>query len=1081
MVETSNVKQSVKLSNRPGIAAGILSAFALASSLAALAAPPAKPAAKSGKPPATATPGHPNARTPQRVGFNHDIRPILSDTCFTCHGPDSAARKAGLRLDRREEAVAKGIIVPGKPEQSRLITRVFAAQPALLMPPVASHKTLTAEQKSLLKRWIAQGAEYEPHWAFVAPAAKVPVPAVKNAAWPRNEIDRFVLARLEREGLKPSPEATRTDWLRRVTLDLTGIPPTLAEVDAFQADKSPGAYAAVVDRLLASPRYGERMAIPWLDVARYADSYGYQSDQLCPTWPYRDWVVKALNDNLPYDQFITWQIAGDLLPNATRDQRLATAFNRIHRMTNEGGSVPEEWRLEGVSDRVHTFGTAFLGLTFECARCHDHKFDPISQRDYYSLTAFFNSIDEYGMYDRADIVPSPSLLLPTPDQERELTAANAAAKQAEAALAKARTEREPAFRAWSEKRNGVDVLADLVGRFDFERFDGAAVPNLASGAKDQGVRVDAVELVPGHSGKAAQFDGEDNVNFPALGRFTRHTPFTIAFWMYDPRQAAEPAVVYQACSGTDAGPHGYDLLLEKGTLTARMFRHWPGNAIAVRSQTKLAANTWTHVTVTYDGSSRASGLHIYVNGTTNDETVRDHLYKGTGQHTLTFAQRFRDKGFKGGRIDDLFLFNRALTGLEVNRLAAEQSTVLSGAGASDALRDFYFSALDPETRKAADALSAARARVVAAEDAQMEVAVMDEMPKPRPAYLLPRGAYDAPRTDENRVSRVTPSAILPFPANLRKDRLGLAQWLTRPDHPLTARVAVNRTWAQFFGRGIVETVENFGLQGRLPSHPELLDWLARDFINSGWNTKALVKKIVLSSTYRQASATRPDLKERDPDNSLLARGPSYRLNAEAIRDTALAACGLLDERRGGPPVSPYQPGDLWRESNSMSPAYRQSVGTDLYRRSLYSVWKRTAPMPNMLAFDAVSREVCVARRQSTSTPLQALVLLNDPQYVEAARVLATRMLKEGSPDPAQRVRFAFRQLATREPSANELKLLTGLYASQRDLFARSPDEAAKLLKLGETKPDPSLSPTELAAATVVVQTIMNLDATIWKR
>jgi hypothetical protein len=1030
----------------------------------------------------SATPSRPGS-TP-RIQFNRDIRPILADNCFTCHGPDRGKRMADLRLDVRDAAIARGVLVPGHAERSKLIARIFEKDEGRRMPPVFSHKRLTEVQKNLLRRWVEGGARYELHWAYVPLPARVQVPVVQHPAWCRNEIDRFVLARLEREGLRPSPDADRAIWLRRVTLDLTGLPPTVPEVDAFLADRSPRAREGVVDRLLASPRYGERMAAPWLDVARYADSYGYQSDQLCPTWPYRDWVVKAFNDNLPYDQFITWQLAGDLLPNASREQRLATAFNRLHRMTNEGGSVPEEWRLEGVADRVATFGTAFMGLTVECARCHDHKYDPVTQRDYYALSAFFNSIDEYGLYDRADIVPTPSLLLPTPEQERELAAAQAAVTQAEQALARTRVEREAAFRDWLAHRPQPG-FADLTGRFDFEQFDGTKLPNLVAGATQHGVRQDEVPLVEGRVGKAAQFDGENNVNFPELGRFPRHAPFTIAFWMRDAGIAAEPAVVFQACSGTDTGPHGYDLLLEHGRLTARLFRHWPGNAVAVRTRQAIPPETWTHVAVTCDGSSRAAGLRIYLDGKPAAlDVVRDHLYKSIGEQTLVFGQRFRDRGFKGGRIDELAIFTRALTTLEVAQLAdgrALEAALADPRGHETELRETYFSAVDPETRKAAAALAAARGGVVAAEDAQVEVAVMDEMPEPRPTYVLARGRYDAPRSEANRVGRDAPAGIMPFPGGLRRDRLGLARWLTRPDHPLAARVAVNRLWAVLFGRGLVETQENFGTQGKPSTHPELLDWLARDFVRSGWNTKAFLKMIVLSSAYGQASALRPELLGRDLQNLLLARGPSHRLGAEAIRDVALAASGLLDERIGGPPVSPYQPGDLWRESNSMSPPYRQSVGRDLYRRSLYTVWKRTAPIPNMMTFDAVSREVCVARRQTTSTPLQALVLLDDPQFVEAARALGERTLKEGGPTAAERVRFAFRRLATREPTSDEMKLLVALYEQQRWLFRREPDQAARLIVIGDSKPDPALPPGELAAATVLAQAVLNLDATIWER
>jgi len=1032
---------------------------------------------------AVAAAATPLARPPA-VRFNRDVRPILSDNCFQCHGPDSAARAAGLRLDLRAEALARRAIVPGKPEQSRLAARVFEKNAARAMPPPGAHKQLSTAQKETLRRWIAQGAPYEAHWALTPLPARVPVPVVKDRAWPRGDLDRFVLARLEAEGLRPSPPAAPADWLRRVTLDLTGVPPTPEEVDAFVADAGAGARERVVDRLLASPRYGERMAIPWLDVARYADSYGYQSDQLCTTWPYRDWVVRALNENLPYDQFLTWQLAGDLLPQATREQRLATAFNRLHRMTNEGGSVPEEWRLEGVADRVHTFGTAFLGLTFECARCHDHKYDAITQRDYYGLSAFFNNIDEHGLYDRADILPSPSLLLPTPEQEAAAAEARRTAALAEEALAQTRVNREPAFREWLAARPPA-VLADQTGAFDFEQLDGARVPNRVPGAVRHGQTADVVPLVEGPTGKAAALDGENNVHFPDLGRFTRHTPFTIAFRLKDPRVAAEPAVVFQACSGTDAGPHGYDLMLEKGRLSARLFRHWPGNAIGVQTRAEVAKDRWTHVAVTYDGSSRAAGLKIYLDGRPAAlEILRDRLQKGTGVHTLTFGQRFRDRGFKGGLLDDVALFERALTPLEVAHLHDGRSlaaALAAPAGHEAALRDYYFSAVDSETRRARAALANARQRVWATEDPQVEVAVMEEMPEPRPAHVLARGQYDAPKSEANQVGRITPASLPPFPADAPRDRLGLARWLTQPDHPLTARVAVNRVWGLLFGTGLVETAENFGSQGRLPSHPELLDWLAREFVTSGWDQKKLVRTLVLSATYGQASARRPDLAARDPRNLLLARGPSHRLSAEAIRDTALFAAGLLDERRGGPPVSPYQPGDLWREANTMSPAYRQSVGGDLYRRSLYSVWKRTAPLPNALAFDAVSREVCVARRQTTATPLQALVLLNDVQFVEAARVLAERARREGGETAEARVRYAFRRLAGRAPTAEEVRLLLDLHAGQQAHFAAAPAQAAKLIALGDRKADPALPAPDVAALTVVAQAIMNMDAVVWKR
>jgi len=976
-----------------------------------------------------------------RVSYTREIRPIIAENCFLCHGPDPGSRQANLRLDQPNAATKKA-----------LLARITApVSDALHMPPVHTKKTLTSAQIATVRQWLSEGAKYEKHWAFgpLAPTS--------------GGIDRYIRERLVKEKLKPSPEASRAEWLRRVSLDLIGLPPSIAEADAFFSDKTPSAHEKVVDRLLASPHFGEQMALPWLDVARYGDSYGYQSDQLSIVWPWRDWVVGAFNRNLPYDQFITQQLAGDLLPNATRETRLATTFNRLHRMTNEGGSVPEEWRLEYVADRVRTLGTAFLGLTLECARCHDHKYDPIKQSDFYGLSAFFNSIDEHGLYDSGSITPTPSLLLPTPEQERALEQAKSGVAEAEKVLEETKKARESAFQEWLATKATV-TQPDLVAHFGFETLDG--VPH-----------VDAVPLVPGKIGMAAQLDGDNNINFGDKARFTRHTPFTIDFWMRDGRVLKDPVVVYTSSAGTDAGPYGYDLMIEDGILQARMMRHWPGNAIAIRATNPVPKDTWLRVTLTYDGSSKASGMKLYVDGQpAATKILRDHIWKGTGTHTLAFGQRFRDKGFKGGLIDELSVYSRALT-----------ATELSGTKQPEALRDYYFSALDPETRAAQAKLTAARERVWRAEDPIQEVMAMEELPASRPSYVLARGAYDAPKTDKNRVGRITPAFLPPLreagggtARNEPGGRLELAKWLTRPDHPLTARVAVNRFWQQFFGRGLVETSEDFGIQGSLPSHSELLDWLAKDF-QRDWSVKRLVKQLVLSQTYRQSSAQRPELQKRDPQNVLLARGPSYRLSAETIRDVALSASGLLDAKLGGPPVSPYQPGDLWREANTMSPGYRQSVGGDLYRRSLYTVWKRTAPMPNMMAFDASGREVCTARRQNTSTPLQALVLLNDPQFVEAARVLGERVVKEGGTTDSQRVVYTFRTLTTRFPTPTEARLLEQLYAAQRQLFTQAPAEAAKLLTVGEKKADPALSPLEVAAAATLAQAILNLDATIWKR
>ena len=1059
--------------------------------------------------------GRPDAAPPARapelpITFNRDVRPILSDKCFVCHGPDRGSRKAELRLDSRDDATAPHEhgtpVVPGNAQKSELVRRVFSADPDEVMPPPESKLSLTDGERETLRRWIAEGAAYEKHWAYQPLPEGVTVPEVAGQSWPRDDIDRFILARLESEGLAPSPEVPRDRWLRRVTFDLTGLPPTPEEIDAFLADQAPEAYERIADRLLASPHFGERMAVPWLDAARYADSYGFQSDLISPTWPYRDWVIRALNANMPFDQFLTEQLAGDVLEGATRDDRLATAFNRLHRMTNEGGSIPEEWRIEAAADRVETFSNAVLGVTMQCARCHDHKYDPFTQREYYQLTAYFNSIDEDGLYERSDIVPTPSLLLPSEEQEHRLAELQDAVAQAEADASRVLEAREPAFGEWLAAGTHEATIPDLIGSYALDAIgEGGALHNdAAKGAGDGVIEVAASTgppvLAPGHGGQAIQLDGDNLAHFPGVGALDRWTPFTISFWMQDTQPGPGARVVAHRSSGTDAGHYGFDLLLEDGHLTARAFRHWPGNAIAVRTAVlAVPPAEWTHVVWRYDGSSRAEGFSIVVNGEpAPSEVVRDHVWKtigggstyGPGGYDLVLGQRFRDRGLKGGRFDDVAIVLRDVTDTEARQLfdGHALNDTLRDAGASDAmnanLRSYYFSAIDPETRAAAGALAEARKALAQYENAIPEIMVMEELPRPRPTYLLARGVYDAPKNDETRVHRDVPAALADPAHTPPADRLALARWLTSPNHPLTARVAVNRLWQVCFGRGLAATSENLGVQGRPPTHPELLDSLARAFIDSGWDTKAMLRRIVLSATYRQDSALTPELLERDPENLLLSRGPSRRLDAEMIRDSVLAAAGLLSPQIGGPPAHPYQPAGLWTEFNGFSPAYPQGHGEDLYRRSLYTVWKRTAPMPSMITFDAPGREVCVARRSETNTPLQALVLLNDVQFVEAARVLAQHALPASDSDEA-RIADMFRRLAGRSPNDREASLLLDLLAEQRTLYAQQPDEAAKLLGVGESpldaSPDESLDKPELAALTIVAQTIMNSDAAVWQR
>jgi hypothetical protein len=1029
------------------------------------------------------------------VSYAFDVRPILSDKCFSCHGPDAAKRESGLRLDTADGAYApfkegKGsAIVPGDLSKSAAWRRILSNDPEQVMPPPKSHLSLAAGEKEILKKWIEQGAKYEPHWAFQPLPETIPVPETRGATWPLEDMDRFVLKKLETQNLPPSPAAGPARWLRRVTFDLTGLPPSAEEIEAFTKDSTidfPQAKSAAVDRLLASKSFGEHFAVAWLDAARYADSYGYQSDQLTAFWPWRDWVIRSLNRNLPIDQFMTWQIAGDLLPDATEDQKLATTFSRLHRLTNEGGSIQQEFLTANMNDRVQTFGSVFLALTLECTRCHDHKYDPVTMRDYYSIGAFFNSIPERGFYSSATIQPAPALLLPSDAQRQKMAEAKQRIAAAEQAVADRRAASEEDFARWLTTPDRTLPVADLVSSISFNG-DGnlGAVPDTAGAPDAQG---NNLPRVPGKSGSAVRFDGDTGVSLPGRLEFDRCDPWTIDISLRDTLREKDPVIVLHRSFGTDVGYNGIELLLADGYVEARIVRDWPGNALAVRSVETIPQNEWSRITWTYDGSSNAAGLKLYLDGNPLAvEVVADSIWKSIteasyGDGVATLGQRFRDRGFRGGEIEKVQIYKRPLSPLEVASLEdpSRWQAALSDPSQRDLVKDTWLAALDPAYRQSAKDLRDAGAASVAAEQNVFEIPVMQEAKAPRPSYILARGAFDAPRTEETKVTRNTFTQILlPFPQEAPRDRLGLAKWLTDPRHPLTARVYVNRVWMNFFGAGIVESADNFGLQGSLPSHPELLDWLARDFISHGWDLKRLCRMIALSATYGQDSRMREDLLRLDPANRLLARGPSRRLSAEQIRDLTLSSSGLLKSRDGGPPVSPYQPGDdLWRESNTMSPAYQQSKGDDLYRRSVYSVWKRTSPLPNMLAFDSPTRELCTIRRSVTNTPLQALVMLDDVQIVEAARAMAAKVLPL---PPEQRIASAFEACASRPPTPKESALLGDLFNEQLDEFRKTPDEARKFLAMGSNPAGRDFDPPETAAMTIVCQTILNLDASVWNR
>ena len=998
------------------------------------------------------------------VDFDSQIRPLLSDRCFRCHGPDAAARKADLRLDL-ESSATEAVIVRGKPAKSELIRRISSDDPDVHMPPPDSKLELSSKEVKLIRQWIAEGAVWKKHWAYIAPR-KPALPKVKNADWCRNEIDRFILRRLEQEGFTPVTQAPRARLIRRLSFDLTGLPPTLAEIDAFVNDHQKRAYERVVDRLLSSGHYGERMTADWLDLARYSDTYGYQVDRDRFVWPWRDWVIREFNSNMPYDQFVTEQLAGDLLPNATDDQILATTFNRLHPQKVEGGSTPEEFRIEYVSDRTQTFATAFLGLTIECCRCHDHKYDPVSQREYYQVSAFFDNIAEAGLYSYfTSSVPTPTLRLVDAATKANLVGRRQEVSAAITALVQLVDTRRDAYNAWRQKSVLPETL--IPGRIAHLDFEG----EIAAGNSS----------VPGRHGKAVKLSGDDGIGLK-VGNFRRSDPFSISLWMNTPDLPERAVVFHRSRAWTDAGSRGYQLLIENGRLSASLIHFWPGNAIRIRTQEPLATGSWQHVVVTWNGISRASGLRIFLNGKIAEcDVVRDNLTKnitGGGGDNITIGERFRDRGFANGLVDEFQVFDRQLMASEVAQLfdgitltGAMKARNETDSSNDDALYHYYLLTIDPAYRKQLDDLRKKRRQLNDILNGLQEIMVMREDVIQRQTYLLKRGAYDA------RIEPVQPGtpAILPaFPKDAPRNRLGLARWLTRPENPLAGRVAVNRFWQMIFGDGLVRTPEDFGRQGKAPTHPELLDWLTHDFVSNGWDIKRLLKQIVTSSTYRQSSDVGFEAMSRDPENQLLSRSPTFRLPAEMLRDNALAVSGLLVRKTGGPPVKPYE------LEVSFKPAKRDK-GEGLYRRSLYTYWKRTGPAPVMRTLDASKRDVCRVRRERTSTPLEAFVLMNGPQFVEAARVLSQRIMKRNAGNDTAALAVVFRTLTARQPSDSESEIISRLFHQQLEYFTNHTDQAKKYLQNGDSPLDASLDVIRLAAMSSVTNALFSFDEVVNRR
>ncbi|MCP4170489.1 MAG: DUF1553 domain-containing protein [Fuerstiella sp.] len=1027
-----------------------------------------------------------SAATAAEISFNRDIRPILSDVCFKCHGPDEQQRVGEFRLDTK--AGAFGVVedghalVPHDVAGSLLFQKITSSDPDAQMPPPDSGRKLSARQVELLRQWIVEGAPWQEHWAFIPPQ-KPPLPAIRASGWCRNPIDHFVLARLEREGLQPSVTADRRTLIRRATLDLNGLPPTPEEVEAFVEDESSDAWSRVIDRLLRSPRYGETMAVGWLDAARYADTSGYQNDGPRDMWRWRDWVIDALNRNMPFDRFTVEQLAGDLLPGASISQQIATGFNRNHRGNAEGGIIPEEYQVEYVVDRVDTTATVWLGLTMGCARCHDHKYDPVTQKEFYQVFACFNNIPESGRAIKEGNSP-PYIKAPTPEQQLALQRLDDRIASVELRVQGLQDVLHTELVTWEQSfSDKVDIdwtITDgLVNRFEFDGsiHDSADTPDKESAPAAD---VSAVQFGPGQHGQSAGFDGQQNVTAGDVANFGYFDRFSISMWM-KPRQST--GTIVSRMVPVEQGS-GYYVHLNDGHLQINLVKRWLDDSIRVESRDTLPLNEWQHITMTYDGSRVAKGIRAYRNGEPMELLVR---YDGINQSFAADEPLRIGGGYSNftGDIDDVQIYERALSQEDASRVAVPESIShivaiepvrRSPAQTSKLIQYFIQHHASDDLGEAYEEMVNARRDRETFYESIPTVMVMQEMEMLRPTHILTRGQYDAPA---QKVTFGVPDVLPSLPDGAPHNRLGFARWLVEPGHPLTARVAVNRIWQMYFGTGLVKTTEDFGAQGDMPSHPDLLDWLATEFIRSGWDVKALHQVIVSSATYRQSSAVSAQLRDRDPENRLLARGPRFRLPAETVRDQTLFISGLLKEHVGGPSVRPYQPDGLWKEIASTT-NYEQSHGDDLYRRSLYTYWKRTVAPPTMVTLDATARESCIVKRSRTNTPLQALALMNEVTFVEAARALAQRVMNESGDVTERRIDQAFRRVVSRLPTASERGVLLAAYARYLESFQNNPQAAEQLLSVGESPRDNSLNAVKLAAWTTVMSVILNLDEVVTK-
>jgi cytochrome c553 len=1038
----------------------------------------------------------------ESVDYAKDIKPLLAENCFACHGTDAETRAADLRLDEREAAIDAGAIEPGDADASTLVERLYEEDPDVIMPPPKSGKKLTPEEKDLLKRWIEEGAEYSKHWSLIAPT-KVELPKVKNAAWAKTEIDRFVLARLEAEGLQPAEEADARTLFRRVHLDISGLPPSETEISAFEKDFAADGDKALsqwIDKLMERETWGEHRARYWLDAARYADTHGMHFDNYREMWPYRDWVIRAFNKNMPFDKFTIEQLAGDLLENPTDEQLIATGFQRCNMTTNEGGTIAEENRAIYAADRVQTFGWVYLGLTTNCCQCHDHKFDPLTAKDYYSLAAFFRNTTEPALDGNVKDGKSEVLKVFSEKDRKRLKAIKEELVVANKAKKDYRDSSSEKFQSWmvslADKKPEEKIGPGVAPILHVPLNEGKGKSVSASVGLDAPVvaKKDFKWAEEGKLGPSIVLKPTKTVNLGEFQDFTFEESFSFGAWVKAPKKFGGAAIFAKMDEG--AKHRGWDLWHQNGQVGAHMIDQWPGNALKVRTKKDVTkVKEWQHLFVTYDGSKKPEGIRVYVDGELHEtETEMNSLKPEAKLDTKTplkVGQRSGGAVFDGGQVQDVRIYDKSLSADEVKAVMAIGAKYVEAlisipadqrtAGHEKALLNHYLNKVDesyPALAKAVTDLQQEREKI-------NKETPITHIQKEKPnsmakTNILMRGAYD--KLGEEVVA-ATPEVLHAMPEGASPNRLGLAKWVIDPANPLTTRVTVNRFWQEIFGKGIVATSEDFGVMGTPPSNQELLDWIAVDFRESGWDVKRFYKKMLMSSTYRQKAKVTPDKLLKDEDNSLLSRGPRFRMDAEMVRDYALVASGLFNEKMYGPGAKPYQPDNIWNVVGLPSGdtrEYVQDKGDNVYRRSLYSFWKRMSPPPNLEAFNAPNREVCTVRRERTNTPLQALVTLNDPQFFEAARVLAENGIKKGQDNWNDSLDFVSSQTVCRKFSDVERQIIKDDFNAYFDFYREKPEEAKKLLVVGQAESDKSLDVAQLAAWTMVCNSLLNLDEVLNK-